>query len=98
MGRRQHRCALSIASRVHAACSRLPTAALRDSNPFYVRFGSEADIAPLLDNVRFTLEADKAQTSLHFQLVPARLAAADWPARSRLGRDNRRKYRSPDEQ
>src|SRR5215831_14322285 len=35
----------------------LPTAALRDFNPTFVRFGSAADIASRLGSVRFTPES-----------------------------------------
>jgi hypothetical protein len=34
------------------------SAALRDFNPLNVRFGSQADITPSLDYVRFAPEAD----------------------------------------
>jgi hypothetical protein len=39
------------------------TAALRDFDPVYVRFGSKADIAPCLDFVRFTPESGHARVA-----------------------------------
>src|SRR5262245_3098886 len=65
-------------------------AALREFSPVHVRFGSEAAIAGLLGNVRFTPKADKEQTCRHVRFVPLatevrRTKIAAWPRYKNCG-------------